>query len=61
MICYKHAWMKQWQDGYQTSPEFAARQTDPNSPPAMRPDPCGTMPASAFPVSELEAIMVAMS
>ena len=29
MMCYKHAWMKQWQDGYQTSPEFAARQTDP--------------------------------
>ena len=29
MLLYKHAWMKQWQDGYQTSPEFAARQTDP--------------------------------
>lgn len=29
MIVYKHAWMKQWQDGYETSREFAARQTDP--------------------------------
>jgi hypothetical protein len=29
MILYKHAWMKQWQDGYDTTPEFAARQTDP--------------------------------
>ena len=29
MILYKHAWMKQWQDGYQTTPEFAGRQTDP--------------------------------
>ena len=29
MILYKHGWMKQWQDGFQTTPEFAARQTDP--------------------------------
>jgi hypothetical protein len=29
MIIYKHAWMKQWFDGYETTPEFAARQTDP--------------------------------
>ena len=29
MLLYKHAWMKQWQDGYETSPDFAARQTDP--------------------------------
>jgi ectoine hydroxylase len=29
MILYKHSWMKQWQDGYDTTPEFAARQTDP--------------------------------
>ncbi len=29
MLMYKHAWMKQWQEGYQTTPEFAARQTDP--------------------------------
>jgi hypothetical protein len=29
MILYKHAWMKQWQEGYETTPEFAARQTDP--------------------------------
>ena len=29
MMLYKHAWMKQWQDGYETTPEFAARQTDP--------------------------------
>ena len=29
MILYKHAWMKQWQQGYETTPEFAARQTDP--------------------------------
>lgn len=29
MILYKHAWMKQWQQGYETTPEFASRQTDP--------------------------------
>lgn len=29
MVLYKHAWMKQWQEGYETSPEFAADQTDP--------------------------------
>ncbi len=29
MLLYKHAWMKQWQEGYEISPEFAARQTDP--------------------------------
>jgi phytanoyl-CoA dioxygenase PhyH len=29
MLLYKHAWMKQWQEGYETTPEFAARQTDP--------------------------------
>ena len=29
MILYKHAWMKQWQEGYETTLEFAARQTDP--------------------------------
>ncbi|HVF10167.1 MAG TPA: phytanoyl-CoA dioxygenase family protein, partial [Abditibacteriaceae bacterium] len=29
MILYKHAWMKQWQESYETSAEFAARQTDP--------------------------------
>lgn len=29
MLMYKHGWMKQWQEGYQTTPEFAARQTDP--------------------------------
>jgi hypothetical protein len=29
MVLYKHAWMKQWQDGFGTTPEFAARQTDP--------------------------------
>ena len=29
MILYKHAWMKQWQDGYDTTPEFLARQTNP--------------------------------
>jgi hypothetical protein len=29
MILYKHAWMKQWQEGYDTTPEFASRQTDP--------------------------------
>lgn len=28
-VLYKHAWMKQWQDGYEMSPAFAARQTDP--------------------------------
>jgi ectoine hydroxylase len=29
MVLYKHAWMKQWQEGYETTPDFAARQTDP--------------------------------
>lgn len=29
MVLYKHAWMKQWQQGYETTPEFAACQTDP--------------------------------
>jgi ectoine hydroxylase len=29
MILYKHAWMKQWQNGYESSPEFCARQSDP--------------------------------
>jgi hypothetical protein len=29
MILYKHAWMKQWQQGYETTPEFAAQQADP--------------------------------
>lgn len=29
MIMYKHAWMKQWQGGYESTPEFLARQTDP--------------------------------
>lgn len=37
MLLYKHAWMKQWAGGYEdgslgayaTTPEFAARQTDP--------------------------------
>ena len=28
-LLYKHAWMKQWQEGYETTPEFAARQADP--------------------------------
>lgn len=28
MVLYKHAWMKQWQEGYETTAEFAARQTD---------------------------------
>ncbi|MBI2192458.1 MAG: phytanoyl-CoA dioxygenase family protein [Planctomycetes bacterium] len=27
MILYKHAWMRQWMDGYDSTPEFAARQT----------------------------------
>ena len=29
MLLYKHAWMKSWQDGYEITPEFAARQSDP--------------------------------
>lgn len=29
MLLYKHAWMKSWQDGYEITPEFAAKQTDP--------------------------------
>lgn len=51
MIMYKHAWMKQWQEGYETSPEFAARQTDP-----IRRQLCGQIAwhqdASAFPARE---------
>ncbi len=39
MILYKHAWMKQWADGYDTTPEFAARQTDP-----IRRQLCGLVP-----------------
>ena len=57
MIMYKHAWMKQWQDGYETTPEFASRQTDP-----IRRQLCGMVPwhqgASAFPAhqSQLQAL-----
>jgi ectoine hydroxylase-related dioxygenase (phytanoyl-CoA dioxygenase family) len=29
MILYKHAWMRQWEDGYDITPEFAASQTLP--------------------------------
>lgn len=29
MLLYKHAWMKQWQEGYETTAEFAARQATP--------------------------------
>ena len=29
MIMYKHAWMKSWQQGFEISDEFAARQSDP--------------------------------
>ena len=29
MILYKHAWMKPWQQGYEPTAPFAARQTDP--------------------------------
>jgi ectoine hydroxylase len=36
MIVYKHAWMQQWQDGYEVSAEFAARQVLP-----MRRQLCG--------------------
>ena len=38
MICYKHAWMKQWQDGNELSAEFAKRQTEP-----IRRQLCGLM------------------
>ena len=38
MICYKHAWMKQWQEGYELSAEFASRQTD-----LVRRQLCGLM------------------
>jgi ectoine hydroxylase len=38
MILYKHAWMKPWQEGYEVSPEFAARQTDP-----LRQQLCGAI------------------
>lgn len=48
MIMYKHAWMKQWHDGYETTLEFATRQTDP-----IRRQLCGQtlwhQDASAFP------------
>jgi hypothetical protein len=29
MVLYKHAWMRQWQDGYGVTEDFAQRQTDP--------------------------------
>lgn len=29
MLLYKHAWMRQWEEGYEISPAFAAAQTDP--------------------------------
>ncbi len=30
MLCYKHAWMRQWEeDGYELSRDFAERQTSP--------------------------------
>lgn len=29
MLCYKHSWMKQWLDGYEITPDFMERQTDP--------------------------------
>ena len=29
MVLYKHAWMKQWEDGYDVTPSFAQRQTTP--------------------------------
>jgi ectoine hydroxylase-related dioxygenase (phytanoyl-CoA dioxygenase family) len=48
MLCYKHAWMKQWQEGYEISPEFASRQSDP-----VRRQLCGEYswhnPAEHFP------------
>lgn len=48
MVLYKHAWMKPWQDGYELSQAFAARQTDP-----LRRQLCGSytwhQPATAFP------------
>ncbi len=51
MILYKHAWMKQWQQGYETTAEFAARQTDP-----LRQQLVGRIPwhqgREAFPASE---------
>lgn len=51
MICYKHAWMKQWQEGFSTTAEFAARQTDP-----LRRQLCGLYdwhnPASNFPAND---------
>ncbi len=29
MLLYKHAWMRQWEEGYELSKEFVAAQTDP--------------------------------
>ena len=39
MMLYKHAWMKSWQDGYEISSEFAARQSD-----SLRRQLCGLVP-----------------
>ena len=55
MIMYKHAWMKPWQDGYDISPEFAARQSDP-----VRRQLCGLVPwhqsADNFPVHQRDVV-----
>lgn len=51
MILYKHAWMKQWQEGYALSEGFALRQSDP-----LRRQLCGLytwhLPASTFPAND---------
>lgn len=39
MFLYKHAWMRQWEEGYDINPEFAAAQTDP-----IRQQLCGVGP-----------------
>ena len=57
MICYKHGWMKQWQQGYDTTPEFANRQTDP-----LRRQLCGLYPwhsgAAIYPASTRDPVVI---
>ncbi len=54
MILYKHAWMKQWQEAYEVTPEFAARQTNP-----IRRQLTGLIPwhqgETAFPAAQMLA------
>lgn len=57
MLLYKHAWMKPWQEGYEPSTEFAARQADP-----LRRQLCGGYSwhngAAHFPAHEWQAPLI---